>query len=56
VLDAQGNLLRSQTALTLSDTSVSASLIALHKALGGGWELFPPVAEEKSSVASVVGW
>jgi multidrug efflux system outer membrane protein len=53
VLDAQGNLLRSQTALTLSDTSVSSSLIALHKALGGGWQLFPPPAEETSHVAAV---
>lgn len=48
VLDAQGNLLRSQTALTISDTSVSSSLIALHKALGGGWELFPPAVEERA--------
>ncbi|MCW5889254.1 MAG: efflux transporter outer membrane subunit [bacterium] len=54
VLDAQGNLLRSQTALTISDTSVSSSLIALYKALGGGWELFPPPADERSTVAALL--
>lgn len=54
VLDAQGNLLRSQTALTISDTSVSSSLIALHKALGGGWQLFPPPPDERPAVASLL--
>lgn len=38
VLSAQGNLFRTQTDLARSDTTVSSSLVALNKALGGGWE------------------
>lgn len=38
VLDAQGQLFSSQDALVQCDTAVVADLIALYKALGGGWE------------------
>src|SRR5262249_16780514 len=37
VLDAERNLFTTQNDLALSDTSVSTDLVALHKALGGGW-------------------
>ncbi len=39
VLSAQRSLLASQDALILSDQTVSSNLVALYKALGGGWEI-----------------
>jgi len=48
VLDSQQKLSQVQEALVQSETTVTTSLIALYKALGGGWELrLPP--EQKSS-------
>jgi len=38
VLDSQRSLYQSQDALIESDRAVSSDLIALYKALGGGWE------------------
>ena len=38
VLDAQRNLLTSQDALAQSDAAVATNLVALYKALGGGWQ------------------
>jgi outer membrane protein, multidrug efflux system len=38
VLDAERSLFASQTALVLSKQSISADLIALYQALGGGWD------------------
>jgi NodT family efflux transporter outer membrane factor (OMF) lipoprotein len=42
VLTAQQNLLSSQQALALATTNVSANLVAVYKALGGGWETQMP--------------
>jgi len=39
VLDAQRSLLQEQNTLANTTSSVAADLIALYKALGGGWEL-----------------
>jgi NodT family efflux transporter outer membrane factor (OMF) lipoprotein len=39
VLDAQRSLLREQQDLAQSSTSVATNLIAVYKALGGGWEV-----------------
>jgi NodT family efflux transporter outer membrane factor (OMF) lipoprotein len=39
VLDAQRSLLQEQTTLAQQNSSVATSLVALYKALGGGWEL-----------------
>ena len=39
VLDAQRTLFTSQDALARSDRTVSANLVALYKALGGGWQI-----------------
>lgn len=39
VLDAQRSLLQQQNNLAQTDSSVVTSLIALYKALGGGWEV-----------------
>jgi len=38
VLDAERSLYQAQDALVQSDRTISANLIALYKALGGGWE------------------
>jgi NodT family efflux transporter outer membrane factor (OMF) lipoprotein len=39
VLDAQRSLLREEQSLTQTRSAVATNLIALYKALGGGWEL-----------------
>jgi NodT family efflux transporter outer membrane factor (OMF) lipoprotein len=39
VLSAQRSLLLSEDALVQSDRTVAANLVALYKALGGGWEI-----------------
>ncbi|MDE2514441.1 MAG: efflux transporter outer membrane subunit [Rhodospirillales bacterium] len=44
VLDAERSLLRTQQALAISTTAVSTDLVALYKALGGGWEDAFPAA------------
>jgi outer membrane protein, multidrug efflux system len=38
VPESQRSLFQSQDALTESERAVSSDLIALYKALGGGWE------------------
>lgn len=43
VLDAQRSLLAAQQQLAESTTTVSSNLVALYKALGGGWETDMPV-------------
>ena len=50
VLDAQRSLLEEQITLTETRSSIATNLIALYKALGGGWEL-PP---EKLLVPEVI--
>lgn len=42
VLNAQRSLLLAEDALTLSTRALSSDLIALYKALGGGWQPFEP--------------
>ena len=42
VLDAERSLLAAQTQLADSTTTVSSNLVALYKALGGGWEADMP--------------
>lgn len=49
VLTAQQNLLSSQQALALATINVSANLVALYKALGGGWETQMPAANDDLS-------
>jgi multidrug efflux system outer membrane protein len=41
VLDAQRQQLASEDDLAQSDTVVITNLVALYKALGGGWEAVP---------------
>ncbi|HEY7996522.1 MAG TPA: TolC family protein, partial [Steroidobacteraceae bacterium] len=42
VLDAERTQLEAESRLAQSRTDTATSLIALYKALGGGWELAPP--------------
>ena len=53
MLQAQGSLFLTQTELVRSDASVSASLVALNKALGGGWETFVPTPDGRGNDAVV---
>ena len=45
VLDSQRFLLQQQNNLAQTRSSVTVNLIALYKALGGGWELRDPWQE-----------
>ena len=49
VLTAQQNLLSTQQQLALATTNASANLVALYKALGGGWETQLPRANDDLS-------
>jgi outer membrane protein TolC len=49
VLTAQQNLLATQQQLADATTNVSANLVALYKALGGGWETQMPAANDNLS-------
>ena len=48
VLDSERQLYQSQEALLQSETAVTTSLIALYKALGGGWEMSPPAQQRRA--------
>ena len=58
VLDAQRQLLSAQQQLATSQTTVSTNLVALYKALGGGWEQdYPenqPAPPEPSAVKALI--
>ena len=49
VLDAQRTLYVSQDQLVQSQTTVLLNLVALYKALGGGWESFETASEPKTN-------
>jgi multidrug efflux system outer membrane protein len=51
VLDARRTLYASDDQLALSDLSVSLDLIALYKALGGGWEALPQAPESAARIS-----
>jgi outer membrane protein TolC len=46
VLDTERSLLAAQLQLAQSTTTVSANLVQLYKAIGGGWETSFPVADK----------
>ena len=56
VLTAQQNLLSTQQQLALATTNVSANLVALYKALGGGWETQLPAANDDLSPIGAPHW
>jgi outer membrane protein TolC len=39
VIDAQRALYLTETELAFSETTMAANLVALYKALGGGWQI-----------------
>jgi len=51
VLDAQRSLYQSEDQLAASDQAVSLDLIALYKALGGGWETLTRASAKALSTA-----
>jgi len=51
VLVAQNSLYAVENALVQSNSNISTDLIALYKALGGGWEQAPPIPVLKAEVA-----
>ncbi|HYE36324.1 efflux transporter outer membrane subunit [Methylocaldum sp.] len=51
VLDVERRLLLDQEQLALSQTNTATSLIALYKALGGGWEIY---AADRNAAANTV--
>jgi NodT family efflux transporter outer membrane factor (OMF) lipoprotein len=48
VLDSQRQLLENEDQLAITAGNVSASYIALYKALGGGWEIYPAVLNRRA--------
>ncbi len=56
VLTAQQNLLSTQQQLALATTNVSANLVALYKALGGGWETQLPASNDDLSPIGAPHW
>jgi len=55
VLAAQGNLFLTQTQLAGSDAAVSSNLVALNKALGGGWQDLADVDQEPADADATDG-
>ena len=55
VLQAQQSLFLSEDQLAQSDQNVATNLIALYKALGGGWEVTDPnvAGQEKANPVGV---
>jgi multidrug efflux system outer membrane protein len=49
VLDTQRAQLSIQAQLAQSETRTATSLVAIYKALGGGWEIEQPPARTASS-------
>jgi NodT family efflux transporter outer membrane factor (OMF) lipoprotein len=54
VLVAQNSLYAAENALVQSNSNISTDLIALYKALGGGWEQAPPIPVLKEEVAEKI--
>lgn len=44
LLDAERTLLEAEDAVAISETELNTSVVAIYKALGGGWEVAPAVA------------
>jgi NodT family efflux transporter outer membrane factor (OMF) lipoprotein len=52
VLDAQQSVLQDRDQLEQSDAMLRRDLVSLYKALGGGWEGMPPIAEHASAAGA----
>ncbi|MGH1540663.1 MAG: efflux transporter outer membrane subunit [Arenicella sp.] len=53
VLDAEQQLTTTEDALVQSETRVLTNLIALYKALGGGWEVFEPATPTNAAAQTL---
>jgi outer membrane protein TolC len=53
VLNAQRSLFASEDALVQSNRNVASDLVALYKALGGGWETQPHRTQAASSPSTL---
>jgi NodT family efflux transporter outer membrane factor (OMF) lipoprotein len=51
VLDSRRALFASQSDLAQSEATISTDIVALYKALGGGWETFAPTPEGQNTPA-----
>jgi NodT family efflux transporter outer membrane factor (OMF) lipoprotein len=51
VLDSQRALFASQSDLAQSEATIATDIVALYKALGGGWETFVPTPEDQNTRA-----
>jgi outer membrane protein, multidrug efflux system len=51
VLDSQRALLASQCDLAQSEATIATNMVALYKALGGGWETLAPTPESHTTRA-----
>ena len=49
VLEAQRSLFLAEDELARSDAQIASNLVALYKAMGGGWEVEPPPPEKAAS-------
>ena len=56
VLTAQQNLLSTQQQLAQTTTNVSENLVALYKALGGGWETQLPRSNDDLTPLGAPKW
>lgn len=54
VLDAERSLFTAQDALVQSQQTIAAELVAVYKALGGGWESIAPVGDSAAPSAAVI--
>jgi outer membrane protein TolC len=54
VLDAERDLASTRQQLTQSTVSVTTDLVALYKALGGGWEGEPLAADSAAPASAAV--
>jgi multidrug efflux system outer membrane protein len=52
VLDAERTLLEAQDLLAASETSTATALVAVYKALGGGWDIAPGPAAAHADAAA----
>jgi outer membrane protein, multidrug efflux system len=48
VLDAERTLLAAQDLLADSETLTATALVAVSKALGGGWDIAPDMADSRA--------
>ncbi len=51
LLDSETRMRAAQDQLTISETQAAVDVIALYKAMGGGWDVVPTLAKEEEKPA-----